>query len=288
MKLALGTAQFGLNYGVANSSGKMSYEEAESIIRFGSENGIDTIDTAINYGDSEGRLGRIGIREFNVISKLPEIPDECLNISAWIESEVRASLIRLGLNSLYGLLLHRPHQLFEKNGKEIYLALLLLKDAGLVRKVGISIYDPAELNQLLTNFEFDLVQAPFNLLDRRLINGGWLEILNGRGIELHVRSVFLQGLLLLKINERPARFNPWLPLWKEYDDWLTDIKISPAQACLRYAVSFSGIAKIIIGVDNVMQLKELMLASEGESPKVPSKLYCDDLKLINPNQWHTI
>jgi len=288
LKLALGTAQFGLKYGVANNYGKVSQQEAKSILQFASDNGIDTIDTAIAYGESEKRLGEIGVRSWQIISKLPVIPEDCPDILQWVTEAVGGSMQRLKVNKLYGLLLHRPQQLVEKHGESLFSILQSLKHDGVVGKIGISIYDPSELDMLCSRFQFDLVQAPFNILDRRLIETGWLDRLGELGTELHVRSVFLQGLLLMSSAHRPEKFKSWGPLWSDWDRWLYLNGITPLQACLRYVLSFPQISKVIVGVDSPQQLREILSASSGDFPELSDTLKTSDLRLINPANWDVL
>ena len=175
MRLALGTVQFGLPYGVANKSGQVSRAEAKLMVRLALENGIDTLDTAIAYGESEKCLGEIGVENFKLVTKLPSIPDGCLDISGWIHEQVTSSLLRLGVEKLYGFLLHKSEDLLGPDGPELYRALDSLKEKGLVKKIGVSIYSPNELESLKKDFSFDLIQAPFNLIDQRLLYSGWMK-----------------------------------------------------------------------------------------------------------------
>src|SRR5205814_1463723 len=140
---------------------------------------------------------------------------------------------------------------------------------------------------LCSRYQLDLVQAPFNLMDQRLVNTGWLSRFSGGGMELHVRSVFLQGLLLMKSNNRPKKFDRWSPVWSKYEGWLQHTGLTPLQACIRYAISFREINKIIIGVDSLEQLKELLQAAVGPVPEVPQELQSSDNDLINPSHWAT-
>jgi aryl-alcohol dehydrogenase-like predicted oxidoreductase len=116
--------------------------------------------------------------------------------------------------------MHRPAQLLSTKGPAIYTALQVLKDKQFVQKIGISIYQPLELAQVWSIGKFDLVQAPLSVLDRRLLTSGWLDRLNELGVEVHARSVFLQGLLLMKDNERPSKFERWSGLWSNYSKWV--------------------------------------------------------------------
>ena len=285
MKLALGTVQFGLNYGIANQQGQISHDEAKSIMEHARASGMDTLDTAIAYGDSEMRLGEIGVTDWQVVSKLPAMPAECSDVSQWVVDSVKESMGRLKVEKLQGLLLHRPQQLLEKDGDQLYRALQQLKQDGLVQKIGISIYDPSELDGLCNRYQLDLVQAPFNILDHRLVDTGWLQRLTEQGTELHVRSVFLQGLLLMSPTVRPKKFARWESLWSKYDNWLMHTGLTPLQACLRYALSFSEINKVIIGVESPNQLKEILQATVGSMPQVPKELQTHDIDLLNPARW---
>ena len=285
MKLALGTVQFGQNYGIANQAGQVSPAETKAILELATAQRINMLDTATSYGDSELRLGAIGIPNWQVVSKLPAVPDGCADIAGWVTDSAHASLRRLGLQSHYGLLLHRPQQLLDADGDQIFLALQNLKTMGLVEKIGVSIYDPAELDALCPRFEFDIVQAPFNLLDRRMINSGWMNRLANSGTELHVRSIFLQGLLLMTPSERPSKFSRWQQLWSAYSEWLRSHEITPLQACVRYSLSFAEITRVIVGVDAAHQLREIVEATGGSIPVLPGTLQVQDRDLINPSRW---
>lgn len=285
MKLALGTVQFGLNYGIANQQGQISHDEAKSIMEHARASGMDTLDTAIAYGDSEMRLGEIGVTDWQVVSKLPAIPAECSDLSQWVVDSVKESMGRLKVEKLQGLLLHRPQQLLEKDGDQLYRVLQQVKQDGLVQKIGISIYDPSELDTLCNRYQLDLVQAPFNIFDHRLVDTGWLQRLAEQSTELYVRSVFLQGLLLMSPTVRPKKFARWDSLWSKYDNWLMHTGLTPLQACLRYALSFSEINKVIIGVESPNQLKEILQATVGSMPQVPKELQTHDIDLLNPARW---
>jgi aryl-alcohol dehydrogenase-like predicted oxidoreductase len=163
-----------------------------------------------------------------------------------------------------------------------------LKSDGSVKKIGISIYDTSELDLLCERFQFDLIQAPFNIFDRRLIYSGWMERLALQGVELHVRSAFLQGLLLMSANDRPNKFSPWSKLFLEWDGWLKLNKLLPLEACLSYVLSFPHVSKVIVGADSLVQLKEIILASSCKFSLFPEGLMTRDTALINPANWATL
>lgn len=288
MKLALGTVQFGLDYGVANTSGQVSKENARYILQRAQQVGIDTVDTAVSYGDSELVLGDIGVKSWKIVTKLPSLPDGCSDVRQWVKAQAESSLNRLRIDRLHGLLLHRPSQLLKPNGSELYAALQALKYDGLVCKIGGSIYDPTELDALHDQYPFDLVQAPLNILDRSLVNSGWAQRLKITGVEVHARSAFLQGLLIMPKEKRPARFNRWHDFWLEWDHWLSKNGVTPLQACLRYINSLDCIDRLVIGVDNVLQLNEIIDAVEGELPCIPEFNIFQDSRLVKPSTWNQL
>jgi aryl-alcohol dehydrogenase-like predicted oxidoreductase len=288
MKLALGTVQFGLNYGVANTSGQVSSEIAGAILQHAQQAGIDTLDTAIAYGESESVLGNIGVQPWKVVTKLHAVPDACTDVTQWVKSQVQGSLRRMGIDSLHGLLLHRPGQLLEGIGAELYAALQSLKADGLAGKVGISVYGAAELDAFHGRYAFDLVQSPFNILDRSFVDSGWAQRLKNDGVEVHTRSALLQGLLLMPKEKRPAKFERWKDVWSEWDRWLSETGLSPLQACLRFTNTLDCIDRVVVGVDNVAQLEEIISAAEGLLPSLPQFKILQDDRLVNPATWNQL
>lgn len=284
-RLALGTVQFGLPYGIANQDGQVPRPVAKRMLQLAQYRGIDTLDTAIAYGESETCLGEVGSQGFKLVTKLPGIPEGQSDINGWIREQVTASFGRLGVSSVYGLLLHRPDQLLKSGGKELFNTLQDLKEARLVQKIGISVYAPSELDALIPQYRFDLVQAPFNLIDRRISQSGWLQRLKQAGVEIHTRSAFLQGLLLMPRSALPSKFTPWLGLWDGWHDWLACHSVSALQACMAYPLSFPEVDRVVIGADSEAQLEQIIGAAlRSVSDELPD-LRCDDENLINPANW---
>ncbi|MEI7707613.1 MAG: aldo/keto reductase [Chlorobium sp.] len=284
-RLALGTAQFGLPYGIANQAGQVSRKEVSAMLQLAVSNGIDTLDTAIAYGESEVALGQAGTQGFNVVTKLPALPDDCLDVISWVMEQVDASFTRLGVSSVYALLLHRPEQLLGPHGKELYEALYALKERGKVQKVGVSIYNPLELDALTRLFHFDLVQAPFNIIDSRLYRAGWLQRLKDDEVEIHTRSAFLQGLLLMPEENLPSKFTPWSDLFQRWHTWQAEHHVSALHACLAFSLSFPEIDRVIVGADSINQLDQIIKASRLTLPDNLPDLYCEAENLINPARW---
>jgi len=285
MRVALGTVQFGFPYGVANQSGQVTRSEAKAMLDLAAASGIDTLDTAIAYGDSEACLGEVGIGGFNIITKLPAVPENCDDIVGWVHGQIAASLERLRVASVYGVLLHRPDQLLRRDGEVLFRALQSLKDNGQAQKIGVSINAPRELEELTAQYRFDLVQAPFSLIDRRLQTTGWLQRLSREGVEVHTRSVFLQGLLLMPEFARPEKFSPWSALWHHWQEWLTEHRISAVQACLAFPLSFAEVHRVVVGADGLGHLQQIIKAATGVLPVSFPDIGCETESLINPVLW---
>jgi aryl-alcohol dehydrogenase-like predicted oxidoreductase len=284
-RLALGTAQFGMSYGITNRSGQVRADEAGEILRAACEAGIDTLDTAIAYGESEHLLGCIGVKDWRVITKIGEPPVD--HDSGWVRSAVLASLQRLRIERLGGLLLHRPETLHGERGRQLWSELTALRDEGVIEKIGVSIYDPDELAPIAAEYPLDLVQAPFNILDRRLFTSGWLERLKAAGSEVHARSIYLQGLLLLEPEALPVRFDAWRPLWRRWHGWLASRGFTPLEGCIGFALAQPLIDCIVIGTENAMQLRQAVAAANTLILDFPDDLVSTDLDLISPVRWRT-
>ena len=285
-RLALGTVQFGLDYGVANYAGQVPLPEALIILSLAKASGINVLDTAIAYGTSEEVLGKAGIDGYRVITKLPSLPMDQSDIPRWVGDQVEASLNRLGQKKLYALLLHRPQDLLSSKGAQLIQALADLKYHGVVQKIGISIYSPDELDPICKKFQIDLVQAPLNVIDRRMETSGWLDRIKDDGVELHTRSVFLQGLLLMERSKIPEKFSRWSKLWDQWHEKLKISGVSPLAACLAYPLSLGQVDHVIVGVNTTRQLFEIVQANQQiESDLDTSFMRSVDLDLINPSRW---
>lgn len=279
-RIALGTAQFGIDYGVANRTGKLSGDSARAVLALAREHGIDTLDTAAAYGDSEQRLGRIGVADWRVVTKLPRIT----SVEA-IADDVDASLVRLGQDTLYGLLLHAPMQLLEADGPAIHRALREIQQQGLVRKIGVSVYHPDELDALIQHYSFDLVQVPLNVVDRRIAESGLLSTLVESGVEVHARSILLQGLLAMEPARRPTYFAQWAPLWTAWGEWLVESGQTALEACLRHVLAYPEVERLVVGVDGPAQLAEVLAAASAPPLPAPAHLSSADPQLVNPSEW---
>ena len=286
MKLALGTAQFGSQYGIANTTGIVSESDAGDILRYAKQAGFDTIDTAMAYGKSQQYIGNAGISGWKITTKLPEVTGVSVDIEEWVRESLNDSLSALGVKNLAGLILHRPIQLLEPDKADLWPILVDLKNSGVVEKIGYSIYSTNELDLLWDRFKPDLVQAPYNIFDQSLVHTGWMEQLSSCGVEIHVRSIFLQGLLLMPFNSIPEEFKRWSKILAAWDEWITKIGVTRLQAATSFALADSRISRVIVGVDSLRQLKEIVSVVPARELYYPEHLCCVDEDLINPSRWN--
>lgn len=287
-KLALGTVQFGMKYGIANDSNVFPQSEIKEILKLAALKNINTIDTAIAYGSSEENLGKEKLDPFNIITKLQSLPDDKRNISLWVKKEINSSLERLNQKKVYGVLLHNTKDLCGVHGNAIYDALLELKENNLISKIGVSIYSPDELDEVIPKFKIDIVQSPFNVFDTRLQNSGWMEELHNMNIKIHTRSTFLQGLLLMQEEKIPSKFSKWKSLFNSWDEEIANKNITKMEACLQFACSFKEIDRVIFGVDNLKQFKEVIGYDFLNNLDNLTSFSSTDESLINPSKWNIL
>jgi aryl-alcohol dehydrogenase-like predicted oxidoreductase len=285
MKLALGTVQFGLDYGISNPMGKTPLNEVERIMSGARGKGLNTLDTAVAYGDSETVLGCIGVRDWSVVSKVPPFEKSGMCGKEWVLHHFRKSLERLRIKRLHGLLLHNASDLLGEEGCQIAAGLCQAKAEGLVGKVGYSIYSPLLLKELVQVMPPDLIQAPLNVFDQRLVTSGWLNKLTEMGVEVHTRSVFLQGLLLMTPETRPQAFNKWNDLWNRWDTAVGNQSGQALALCLGFVKWHSEISRVVLGVESLKQLEQLVEMWDRAAPFDAAGLSCDDSQLVEPSNW---
>ena len=279
----LGGAQLGLPYGILNGGETLSREEVARILDTAAGHGIDAIDTAIAYGQSESVIGETAQNRFNIISKLPPLPSDVSNVSEWVHVQVDESLSRLKCTSLDALLLHRSQDLTDAHGAELYAAINSLKVEKIIQRFGVSIYTPDELNGIIGTFDIDVVQAPLNVFDRRIL--GVIDQLTALNIEVHVRSVFLQGVLIAGPKGRPQRFELWSEHFSLFDEWVHSSGMSAMACCLGFALQQPGIAKLVIGATSSESLAEIMNSIPNTQLEVPAHLQSSIEQLIDPRVW---
>ncbi len=284
MKLALGTVQFGLDYGINNSKGKPPKEEVAKILRFAKQRGITILDTASAYGNSQQVIGEVADKDaFNIVTKLGKE-----NVNS-MKNDFLESLKHLQTSSVYACLFHH-FESFKEN-PNVWQEMIHLKQQGLTKKIGFSLYSPDELEYLYShNINFDIIQIPFSIFDQRF--SSYLEGLQNRGVEVHVRSVFLQGLFFKTQNNLHPHFNSIQDKIEKLHSLSTKENIPISSLCIHFALQHHNINKVVIGVDSVENLQEnveaITHADEQKIQKICAQLAnlrCEDEKIILPTHW---
>ena len=274
-KLVLGTVQFGLQYGV-NSAGRPSEEAIKGILAEAAKGGITALDTSSAYGNSEEILGECVTPEegFRIVSKYPKG-----EIS--VREMFNGSLKRLKVDKLYGYLLH--HFEVYKNNPKVWDEFVALKESGKVKKIGFSLYTPEELQFILDNKSpFDLIQVPFNIFDTKFLP--YMKDLHEKGVEIHVRSTFLQGLFFKDREALPEKLKPMKKYLLQLDEFSKQSGLSISEIALNYNLQNPYIDGVLIGVDNVEQLK-MNLASVKNTP-IDIEIDVKEKELLNPVNWN--
>ena len=297
-RLAIGTVQFGLAYGITNHAGQVPESEVRRILDYAAARGIRTLDTAALYGESEATIGRT-LREgtsFDIVTKTTKAAGagSAAEAVARLDAGFDASLEKLGRGAVYGLMAHESDDLLGPFGTALWDAMSRHKAAGRVGKIGASIYTEAQIDALLARFPIDLVQIPFNALDKRLIDGGQLARLAGAGVEVHCRSIFLQGLLLQPAEAIPARFGPLIPAVRRLHATFAKYALTPLEGLIASVLGQPEIGCIVAGVTRLGEVEELV-AAEGrarallaERPDFPAALReirIDDPTILSPALW---
>jgi aryl-alcohol dehydrogenase-like predicted oxidoreductase len=285
-KIAIGTAQFGMEYGIRNNSGKPDLAQVSKIIESCRRYDIDTLDTASNYGNSEKILGKVGVSDFKIVTKIQGFGNDIHNINNEIEKKIQQSLINLKVDKLHAVLLHDISELSKPHGNLVAQKLNNLKRQKIIKKLGVSVYTPADLDMVLKILDVDIVQAPLNLFDQNIISSGYAARLNSRNIELHTRSAFLQGMLLCPVNELPKQFLQWKEVWINYERELKENNLSPLKACLDYCLNQNFVNRVVLGVDSINQLEEIIKTVMQPNIVLDwSKFFQADKVLTNPSKW---
>jgi aryl-alcohol dehydrogenase-like predicted oxidoreductase len=291
-KLVLGTAQLGLPYGIANLTGQPDQELATEIIRVAWENGIQEFDTAQGYGESERVLGKSLLQlklsdKVKVITKPHPLLDH-LN-PAILENAIAESLKNIGVARLYGVMLHREEMLalWHKGLAEI-LSRLVAK--GMVLKVGVSVYSPEKAIDAINTEGIDMVQIPTNILDRRFEKAGVFEIAKAKKKEVYIRSIFLQGLLLMNIRAIPEKMTFAAPYIEKLESLSKEFGLTRHEIAFGYIKSKMPTARVVFGVETKKQIAENLAVWKKDFPanlceKIRMNFSNVSEQILNPHLW---
>ncbi len=291
--LGIGTVQFGIPYGITNSEGKTPLDEAGRILRYAQEKKVTTLDTAANYGNGEEVLGSLLPTHgpFRIVTKSANIPYIKSVQSAYdfLRGSIGASLTKLGLKKIYGFLLHETEAFLSSQGEFLFEALKKIQAEGLVEKVGASVYHPHQAEAMLERFQFDLIQLPTNVIDQRFLACGVLDRLKARNVEIHVRSIFLQGVLLSPLEKLPSFLSPLHPTLLRFHSFLNKNKISSLEASIDFIKKVTAIDVVLVGVNSLPQFINIAEAFYSAETTLGLEEYATfaslELGLIDPSQW---
>lgn len=278
-KLVLGSVQFGMHYGISNQHGSPEDIELEKLLRAAKEAGIACIDTAAAYGKAEERLGKYA-SDFELITKL-----KSGTTAQNLQSNFEESLRRLKRSSVKALMFHDFNDW--RANPELWLELKKLRAKHKTTQIGFSLYDPEELSLLIeADVIPDIVQVPFNLFDRRF--EACASIFEKHQIEVHTRSVFLQGLLFFKAADLPKHFQSIQEKQKGFYDWLASKGRSVLEVSLAHALNQSWIDRVLIGVSTSHELEENLASLntiDSADLKELSFMSESNPEIINPSKW---
>ena len=295
MKLILGTANFGQNYGLKQI--RVKNREIRKILNICKKKNIKQIDTAYNYGITENLLGSNKTQKFKICTKIPKLPSSIRSnkIAVWIKNIFFKSLKNLKIKKIDTVIFHNTSQFKNKKGRIAYNVLQNLKKKGFVKKIGYSIYSPKELDMFFNDFKPDIIEVPYNILDRRIKISGWLKKLHKKKVKVWARSIFLQGLLLFEKKSRPKFFNKWKNLWKIWDKLILDKKTA-LEICMIFILKERYIDKFIVGVNHSNELLEILNIIKKNCNKIYikklnkilKKINIKDKKILEPFRWQKI
>ena len=282
MKLALGTVQFGLSYGVSNTQGIPSDNQLAEIFSMATKYQLNTFDTAIAYGNAEERIAPFLNQDSKVISKFPKPSSK-----GELENAIVQSLQTLRLESLYGFMSHNGDFLIEN--PKLWDVLLKFQSDRKINKIGYSLYHPEQLEKLLKlDLQPDIIQVPFSLLDRKF--EPYFKELKSNNVEIHCRSVFLQGLYFLSLNKIPTKLEVLKPSLLTLHQVAKAAKIEMVDLALNYVLENKFVDKVVIGVENAKQLEQSISSSlhwkeDKEIFEVINNIKVVNKELLNPANW---
>lgn len=279
-KLVLGTVQFGLNYGINNQSGQVSQNEVAKILQWAKKSGVKTLDTSSAYGTSERVLGQSlseNDLQFQIISKYPSSEENVATVFA-------SSIGKLHQKKLYGYLVHNFE--YYQSHPQLWEEMKQLKAEGKIEKIGFSLYNTVQLKYLLDRgVMFDILQFPYNLFDRQF--DGYLPQLKKNEVEIHTRSVFLQGLFFKDLDSLSVQLEPLKPYLLQIRNYCAAHTMTIEQCALSFVLHNSFIDGVLIGVDNVSQLQNNInvAAHTVEVDELAKQIIVNETSLLNPSNW---
>ena len=282
--LGLGSAQFGGDYGISNSRGRVSEDEVRQILSLAADCKLLSIDASHHDGDVERILGR------NWPFPSPFKPQvRTLRVEKgldWLEARLRRSVDHMGLVRVHAAMVDSAEDLTGAQGDALWARLEKLKAEGLISKIGISAAYEDQPLLLARRFKPDLMQVPASILDQRMVRNGDIEALAELGVEVQVRSVFLQGLIFLPRESLPANLIPIGPHLSRVRRIMAESGADPLHAALSFAQNLKGVSTVIVGVTSAAELRAIIAASESKAPRINwDAMALNDEVALTPSLW---
>jgi aryl-alcohol dehydrogenase-like predicted oxidoreductase len=284
-RLGIGTVQFGTAYGISNTRGQVDRAEAAAILKIGSEMGVDLLDTAAAYGEAEQVVGELLAQapDYRTVTKTARKTDGVEPVIA----RARESHRQLGGRPLYGLLVHSAADLATADGRDLWQQMRGLRDEGLFSRIGISAYASDDPVALARQWRPDIMQLPLSVFDQRLVRTGTLQALKECGVEIHVRSAFLQGAIFLDPARLPASLRHAAPALAAFHARLAALGVSPLEAGISYPLSLGEVDRVIVGMTTVAEAREIFTAAAKRRELPWHDLAIEDEILLDPRRWTT-
>jgi len=281
-KIILGSANINFSYGL--NKNKIEGKKFLKLMKYAFERGVKVIDTSPSYRSSEKVIG-LSKKNFEVITKIPKIPQKIkkIDLEEWIRKKIINSKKKIK-KKIYGILIQNAEILLSNKAEIIFSTLLNLKREGFFDKIGISIYSFKTLELVINKFAIDFVQLPYNVLDQRFVRRKIINIVKRKQIEIHARSIFLQGLLTENKINLPKKLSKLENALKKWRQWIKKKNINPVHACLDFALRNKNIDKLVIGFNSKHNFEEAIKFKK-------TKLNFNNLKikvnqnLLDPRKW---
>ena len=295
MRLCIGTVQFGMDYGVQGGT-RPAARDAVRMLDYATQNGVDAIDTAAAYGTAEEVVGEFLSRKtlpretLQLISKFGTNIFEDASVADYavrLRAAAETSLKRIKSDYLDAYICHVPTA---AGDPAIIEAMAALKASGLVRHVGFSVYDPGQVQACLTTDAVDFIQSPFSFLDRRMETSGALAEASAKGVDLHTRSAFVQGLMLMDVAKIPERLAATRPIISDLEAACAEAGLSRRALALAFVKANPNISHLVFGVDNLAQLKEIVDDFNRDIPAsavagIAARFASVPADIFMPNKW---
>lgn len=289
MQIGIGTAQFGLQYGISNTSGQISPYEAHKILDLMIDKNFSMVDTAPAYGDAEEIIGSFPSRKkLKLVTKTAQLNSEefTKETTAQILSEFKSSLQRLNVDTVYGLLIHNICDLKKPGFARLADNLSKLRDDGLIQKLGVSAYSIEDIHTAHQHLDINLAQVPINVFDQKFNTPETIAFLEKTGVEVHARSVFLQGLLLQPVEAIQKKFHGLLQMRLKLADAARAEKLTELELALSFLHQVRFIDVAIVGVSTFEEFKQIMSADFEKLRLYDwTKFKISDPEIIDPRLW---